>query len=430
MSTRVRNRVTSQDQEWSYDQTILQSGLDTEPVDSSFSGTYTDEELREDMTDVVTPKFKRVSARGGIVNNPMSQTKTIIRDSLCGCTYEYSWEQFIQTNDPDPGDGEWCPYEHTYVGTRPSTDFLSLTNLPTLPSYSSSTLIDQVVSKAWARIDVTDVQSLVMLAESKKTVASLASIFLRLIKIIKKIKRLDAKALANELSAKELSDRYMELRYALRPLMYDVKGASAALNTEASDVAKRITFRDMGTYHDDDSSTVTYPQSATNLYGTWEYDIVRTTKWERDVVVRAGVLTELETLNALNIWGMTQPVESLWELVPFSFIIDWFINVGSVISAWTPNYGLQALASWYTVETREYQYLAEKHINCKATNGTNQNYKVIAYNRDKSNLWYDKTVISKVRIPEPRRPILPSFSIRLNTWKLTDLTIIAKKLWR
>lgn len=429
MTERVRSRVESVTTDWWKTAETQQSTLGSQPVTADTSGSYTENETYEEMTDVVTPRYKQISANGGIVNSPMSKVKTITRDNLCYYKYLYSWEKWYELPPPDDP-GQWGTFYHAYEGVFPSSDYLDVANdLPQLPSYDEQAKIDQAVAKAWAATDVTELQSLVTLAEGKKTVLSLISIFTRLIKILKKIKRLDIKGLMNELSAKELSDRYMELRYALRPLVYEVKGVAAALQTEAGTKPNRLTFRGITTYQDDDVSTVTIPVTYSNFAGVWDYDIVRTTKWERNISVRAGVLTQLEQLNSLNIWGMTQPVESLWELVPFSFVVDWFFNVGDVLSAWTPNYGLKALASWYVVEKREYQFLSETHTNCETTD-TTEDHNPLEYQRTMSNLWYDLTTISKVRVPNPQRPILPTWNMRLDTWKLTDLVIIAKKVWR
>jgi hypothetical protein len=46
-----------------------------------------------------------------------------------------------------------------------------------------------------------------------------------------------------------------------------------------------------------------------------------------------------------NLWlatqlGVTNPVSVLWELVPFSFVVDWFSNVGSVLGQCTDLLGL------------------------------------------------------------------------------------------
>jgi len=38
-----------------------------------------------------------------------------------------------------------------------------------------------------------------------------------------------------------------------------------------------------------------------------------------------------------------------WELIPFSFVVDWFVNFGDYIQALTPKLGIKGLSSWTTV---------------------------------------------------------------------------------
>jgi hypothetical protein len=44
-----------------------------------------------------------------------------------------------------------------------------------------------------------------------------------------------------------------------------------------------------------------------------------------------GKLGELEAI--LHSLGVTKPLSVIWELVPFSFVVDWFVSVGEWISS-------------------------------------------------------------------------------------------------
>jgi hypothetical protein len=43
---------------------------------------------------------------------------------------------------------------------------------------------------------------------------------------------------------------------------------------------------------------------------------------------------------------------TLWEVVPYSFVVDWFFNVGDWIQAFTPAPGITPLRNWATVITQ------------------------------------------------------------------------------
>jgi len=49
------------------------------------------------------------------------------------------------------------------------------------------------------------------------------------------------------------------------------------------------------------------------------------------------LVSQLEGLGVLN------PIATLWELVPLSFVVDWFVNVGDVLSSLTATAGLKQL---------------------------------------------------------------------------------------
>lgn len=65
------------------------------------------------------------------------------------------------------------------------------------------------------------------------------------------------------------------------------------------------------------------------------------------------------TVSNPNLWranelGLVNPVSIAWELVPFSFVVDWFIPIGQFIDSWTDFFGL-TVEEPYTTETRYYE---------------------------------------------------------------------------
>jgi hypothetical protein len=306
-----------------------------------------------------------------------------------------------------------------------------MNGLPTVPAYDATDLIATAVSSAWANVSLNEAQALVIAGEGKKTILSFCSILKRLIKIIKLIKRRDAvgfQHLTREISLKSLSERYMELRYALRPFVYDVRGVSRALSEHKLLANDRITYRGHKTYSDSNQTSSTSENKYTDDAGDWTYDAEVIKTWSKDVSVRAGILTQLDEVSPLSIWGITEPIEAIWELVPFSFIVDWIFNVGDVLASWTPNYGLRTLASWYIVETRDYQRMARYHSNFSfPTGGTTK--KGTSYLQDVTDCWCDRLTITKSRVPDPTRLTLPVCSLRLDGFKLVDLAIIAKGIF-
>jgi len=396
-----------------------------ESLTTDFSGTMVTEEMHVTMTDVVTPRFTKLRSEGKIINNPMTKTTVIDKEGLC----------YTRARVNCRFSGLSCSPPKTYYfedddfcGTLPSSVLINYYNksIPAKPSWTPDTLISQAITKSWAKVGDTSIQSLVCLAEAEKTVLSLASIFRRFIKVIKMIKRLDGYHLAKEFSAKQLSDRYMELRYAIRPLLYDAVGLIEALDSDRE--KPRSTFR--GTVQDglQDSTTSTQPITYTGAKAHG-WTLETRTAYELFAECKAGVLTEMAVEGSpWNTWGITQPFESAWELVPFSFIVDWFFNVGDTIAAWTPNYGFHVLASWYTLETIWVRRVDLKYTDVWYT--PSQSFDWIDCDGILDNCFVEKTEIVKTRVPDPSRSIVPSIKLRINTFKLADLLIIAKQIWR
>jgi hypothetical protein len=55
----------------------------------------------------------------------------------------------------------------------------------------------------------------------------------------------------------------------------------------------------------------------------------------------------------LNQTGFTNPINLLWELLPFSFVADWFLPIGNYLEALTAWNGLEFLDGYQVQFTRE-----------------------------------------------------------------------------
>jgi hypothetical protein len=51
-------------------------------------------------------------------------------------------------------------------------------------------------------------------------------------------------------------------------------------------------------------------------------------------------------------FGLTELPLTAWELVPFSFVVDWFVNIGDWLEALTPKLGIKILSEGYTVKRK------------------------------------------------------------------------------
>lgn len=66
-------------------------------------------------------------------------------------------------------------------------------------------------------------------------------------------------------------------------------------------------------------------------------------------LVSANVFVSNPNLALANQLGIINPATVAWELVPFSFVVDWFIPVGRLLDSWTDLLGYGFQYAFYTV---------------------------------------------------------------------------------
>lgn len=117
------------------------------------------------------------------------------------------------------------------------------------------------------------------------------------------------------LTAKDVSGRWLEMQYGWRPLVDQAYQAGKAL--ESVTKARSLAFSASS------SRTLGY-----KLIGGGYYSHLKAT-------VRVKIQAELyENLSVARSLGLSNPLAVAWEVVPYSFVVDWFLPVGSYLSAW------------------------------------------------------------------------------------------------
>lgn len=356
------------------------------------------------MEDVVTPNYRKRIAEGAIINNPLYRVVT--DEVYAGGSFDIRLIQYSTTN----------PVYYTgweSVGTWYGSLYGKANQYKAPPSLDVTDLRDRAVVEAASKNKANDTQLIATIGELQETVSSLQDIFWRAIRIAKKVRSANFRALKKEITPKELANRWMEARYALRPLAYDVSQNIDAFLNDAK--TKRITARGYRTESASSEDTIL-------IHPSTDFDIYARRQVVRQIEARAGVLSYIETLSKINIWGLDQLMSSTWELIPLSFVFDWFFNLGKVIAAWEPTMGLKTLASW--VVTKDTTIQTTSVSNCVAKWPT-----VRIHTKSFSHVCAcSKTTVTTTRTPNPSVPIFPSFDVKLDGYKLLDLGIILKNI--
>lgn len=128
---------------------------------------------------------------------------------------------------------------------------------------------------------------------------------------------------SSDRALRKLGGRWMELRYAIMPLIYSMK-----------DITEQWERRNAIYHTERDKAVLTMDGEKPFLWGDGDciYSQVYgnvTVRSLTKAAYRLGALQRLVAVVGLN------PFRTAWELVPMSFVVDWLLNVGDSIDALT-----------------------------------------------------------------------------------------------
>lgn len=146
--------------------------------------------------------------------------------------------------------------------------------------------------------------------------------------------------------------RYLEYVYGVRPLMQDIYGM---LELAKEYGINPLLLHGRGTARQQYGLPgFTYPDISNKSKTTF-------TGGSEDVRVNCSLWAKLDPnwsgARALNQCGMLNPASLAWELVSLSFVIDWFVPIGPVLSALTAPAGLSFVDGTTSVRTKAHASL-------------------------------------------------------------------------
>jgi hypothetical protein len=211
---------------------------------------------------------------------------------------------------------------------------------------------------------------------------------------------------------KTLRDIWMNIRYNLRPLYHDIKNYAAAF-AEIRQGTLRQTFRDYKGYNLTPSPYV-YTLGPDGMSGMTTF----TETVVRNIGIRTGCLADIQ-VDIRSLLGFDRLFASAWELIPLSFIIDWFWNVGKIISALDPMVKRRVRGNWVTVEdaTTKRVEITDYHLTNPAYSGSVSLQGFCQY-----------STVEKRRYCNEKPSYIPQLNIRLDAFKLLDITSILSQI--
>lgn len=422
MRTRNKNTLLSKNDVIYYDHNYKDGTTNPSPY-----GTikYGNGEISQ-MKDFVTPGFRKIQRQGNIVNNDMSSWRCVL--SYPEAHYSARVTIWDAADNLVEDYGATCSQGITadgHVGTRffsnlSEADRGSL--LASLPGVPDMPTAEQVLVRAIANASNTDALALVTLAEGKKTMASIQQASNALHRIWGYMSRLRPRDFTPTGALRHVGTGlavWLEVRYGLLPTYYDILGYANIAKSLGK--KSRVRFTSVAEGHSNLGTDVA------SFNNSFYYETKLTTK-SRHQKIRAGILVEpvAENVEAITSLGIDRLASTAWELVPFSFIVDWFLNTAQVIAAHEGRFSQRDLATWVTIRDHVRTEFRMRTLgrDYRDLSGSNWRYRGM-YSRD-----FDASedYIVTVRKANPKKPLLPSFQIRLDWKKCTDLAAISSKV--
>lgn len=219
----------------------------------------------------------------------------------------------------------------------------------------------------------------------------------------------------------EANNAWLEGRYGWRPFIYDVM---SWFDARATPKAQRYTAR---ARKKKTVSVTTYQgvRKPNNVLGTIqvmdELTLVGT--------LRAGQLAEFRPqINGYaQSFGLYDVMGAAWDLIPYSFVYDWFCNLGDVAKALQAYALVDRRIGWYSETTEAVLKHTPGILGALEWHGADTSF---SYQGLPVGYAFTETLRRKRRVPIDI--FIPTFAIRCNldTLKIVDLAALLRNLLR
>jgi hypothetical protein len=179
-----------------------------------------------------------------------------------------------------------------------------------------------------------------MFAERKQAVKSIENLLSTIVYTVRDLKRGNVSSAirrmggdplsARKLRAKDISQQWLSLQYGWLPMMSDVYGIVNGLHKRETTLPK--VFRCASRFRDSQPSQLgwtIYPGTS---------DKCGKTVTEANVRYTIAAFPDIALAEPAAL-GLTNPLVPLWEIVPWSFVVDWFLPVGNYLEQLSAAHG-------------------------------------------------------------------------------------------
>jgi hypothetical protein len=148
------------------------------------------------------------------------------------------------------------------------------------------------------------------------------------------------------------SEKWLEMSYGWTPLLYDVHGAAEYAANLLHGSNSDVSISGFGSVED-------YLSSETST-------LLKATHYEMKSLIDLELKVIPDSVRNASALGLTNPGLVGWELVPFSFVVDWFTPVGSWLESLTAFQGFDVVGKSlsYTYAVTAYGEYKPKGATC------------------------------------------------------------------
>jgi len=343
MSTRIRrsNQLTYTNlQQW----TKFSFGCSDPALHIMQDGVYrAPQGSRSWMEDTTTTKFRSRRAKGETFFNPMQKWDYAVSCSGTGGTVEGDTVS-CSTNGAKAFWEARGPWLSTAIPSMMFDGVLVPTVNYALSSSDVSRLGTEVCTDVLSKRGRSDSNLWETMAEYDQAVGMLKPSMRKLVLTLDRAARASQRGRIARYALTSASSLWLQYRYGIKPIIADMEHILKTLRNFSSRLERRSTRSSKSLYG---TSIVTGSMLIpTNVQVDWTCSV------EDRVTVRAMSLDEIDTTFYKEVGFGEKSLATLpWELVPYSFVVDWFLNVGDYLNALVPaGNGWKALGSCMTVD--------------------------------------------------------------------------------
>lgn len=288
------------------------------------------------MTDVCTQDFYGKIAHGQFINNPMSrdrQTVDVFPSSVVGSKISSNYSTLFRATVTDDG-CSGVGYQPEPAGIQSRID-------------AAKTLIG---TKVLAKAKSHQVQFLATLGEGKETLRMLRGGCIALLNWRKYLVSYGRQLVRAARCPKrffkkiylDVENAWMYCRMGIRPFLGECENLHAAISHMKEKrwrtrFATKTSLRSSASSH---TSRVKVNRLYTGHFKSY-YE---------ETEVSAGVICEAKVGGYPDTFGLSQVLETAWELTPLSWLVDYFLNTGNFLAAMRGDTYWNVICSWTTVK--------------------------------------------------------------------------------